>query len=313
MMELAVKPNVLWAVGGLYVLLLLASSIVSVLVRLHPERDYGELRRRVKSWWMMIVLFTLAISLSRGLSFVFFGFVSFLALKEYFSLIPTRRANRRVLFWAYLSIPIQYYWIGIGWYGMFIIFIPVYVFLFLPMRMVMIGDTKDFLRSAASLHWGLMMMVFSLSHLSFLLALPESGNPKGGGAGLVLFLTFLTEFNDVAQYVWGKMLGKRKIVPKVSPNKTWAGFLGGVATTLFSAWLMAPWLTPFSVEHALLAGLLIPMAGFIGDVVISAVKRDIGVKDSGNLLPGHGGVLDRIDSLIYTAPLFFHFVHYLYF
>jgi phosphatidate cytidylyltransferase len=158
-----------------------------------------------------------------------------------------------------------------------------------------------------------MTTVFSLSHLAFLLALPETGNPLGGSAGLVLFLVFMTEFNDVAQYVWGKLLGRHKIIPKVSPNKTWEGFLGGVGTSVVCAWWLAPWLTPLNPHHALAVGCIIPVAGFIGDVVISAVKRDIGVKDSGSLLPGHGGILDRIDSLTYTAPLFFHFVRYFYY
>ncbi len=313
MINLAVKPNVIWAVGGIFSLLLLASIIVSLLQWRNPHKDYRELRLRVNSWWGMIIVFTLAMVLNRRLSLVFFGMVSFLALKEYLSLIPTRRADRRVLVWAYLSIPLQYYWIHQEWYGMFIIFIPVYAFLFMPMRMVMIGETKEFLRAASTLHWGLMVTVFSLSHLSFLLALPEDRNPMGGGAGLVLFLVFLTEFNDVAQYVWGKLLGRHKIVPKVSPNKTWEGFLGGVATTLLCAWLIAPFLTPLSMPHSLIIGIIIPIAGFVGDVVISAVKRDIGVKDSGSLLPGHGGILDRIDSLTYTAPLFFHFMRYFYF
>lgn len=313
MTALAVKPNVAWALGGLFLILLSASLIVYLLGRRYPDKPWDELRRRVKSWWIMVSVFSLAMLLGSRLSLAFFAFVSFLAFKEYLSLIPTRRADRRALFWAYLCIPAQYTWVGMGWYGMFIIFIPVYAFLFLPMRMVMIGETQHFLRAAGTLHWGLMSTVFSLSHLSFLLALPEAGNPSAGGAGLVLYLAFLTEFNDVAQYVWGKLLGRRKIVPKVSPNKTWEGFLGGVATSMACAVLLAPWLTPLSLPHALAAGLLIAVAGFIGDVVISAVKRDIGVKDSGSLLPGHGGILDRIDSLTYTAPLFFHFVRYFYF
>ena len=136
-----------------------------------------------------------------------------------------------MLLWAYLAIPVQYLWVGQEWYGMFIIFIPVYVFLFLPMVMVVIGETKDFLRAAGTLHWGMMTTVFSLSHLAFLLVLPEKGNPVGGGAGLLLYLVFLTQFNDVLQFVWGKTIGRHKIIPKVSPNKTWEGFLGGVCTT----------------------------------------------------------------------------------
>lgn len=313
MMSLSVKPNVVLLVAGLFMILTFSSIIVKLLALAYPKQNFSELKTRVNSWWTMIIVFTSALLLNRQLSIVFFGLMSFLALKEYLSLIPTRRADRRVLFWAYLTIPLQYYWVAADWYGMFIIFIPVYAFLFLPMRMVLIGETQQFLQAAGTLHWGLMVTVFSLSHLAFLLDMPEAKNPAGGGAGLVLFLVFLTEFNDIAQYIWGKLLGKHKIIPKVSPNKTWEGFLGGLLTTLLVAWGLAPSLTPMNFQHSLEAGLIIPLAGFIGDVVISAVKRDIGVKDSGSLLPGHGGILDRIDSLTYTAPLFFHFIRYHYF
>jgi phosphatidate cytidylyltransferase len=200
---------------------------------------------------------------------------------------------------------------------MFIIWIPVYLFLFLPLRMVLIGDTGGFLRAAGTLHWGLMMAVFSLSHVAFLLigqpTPPALGNPHGGGVALVLFLVVLTQLNDVAQYLWGKSFGRRKVLPKVSPGKTEAGLLGGIVTTVVLALLLAPLLTPFGHREAATAGVLIALSGFIGDVVISALKRDLGVKDSGTLLPGHGGILDRVDSLTYTAPLFFHWVRYLYY
>ncbi len=309
-MNPALDPVVLWSLGGLYALLGLASLIQWLLIRWHPDKDYTELVRRIRSWWVMVSVFTAAMLLSPTVSLVFFGFVSFLALKEYLSIIPTRRADRRVLFWAYLAIPAQYYWIAIGWYGMFIIFIPVYMFLFLPMRMIIIGETKSFLRAVGTLHWGLMTTVFSISHVAFLLILPGTDDGSAGGAGMVLYLVFLTQINDVAQYVWGKALGRRKVVPKVSPNKTWEGFYGGVATTTGLAMLLAPLLTPFNWPLAFASGLIIGIGGFVGDVTLSALKRDIGVKDSGSLLPGHGGILDRIDSLTYTAPLFFHFVRY---
>lgn len=308
-----VSVNVLASLGGLYAILLFASFYL-LLARLRaPNKNFTELAQRIRSWWVIVTIFTLAIVVSGNVAVAFFAFVSFLALKEYLTIIPTRRADRRVLFWAYLSIPIQYYWVAQAWYGMFIIFIPVYVFLLLPMRMVMIGETKDFLRAAGTLHWGIMTLVFGISHIAYLFVLPAAKNPSAGGAGWVLFLVFLTQFNDVAQYCWGKLLGRHKIIPKVSPNKTWEGFLGGVATTATLAVLMAAWLTPMHWNIALPAGLLISCGGFIGDVTISALKRDIGLKDTGRLLPGHGGILDRIDSLTYTAPLFFHFIHYLYY
>jgi phosphatidate cytidylyltransferase len=307
------NSTVLWSLAGLYGLLILASAITLLLKRKNPDKNYTELVQRVNSWWVMISVFSLAMLLSKTVSLVFFGLISFLALKEYLSIIPTRRADRRVLFWAYLAIPVQYFWVSLDWYGMFIIFIPVYMFLFLPMRMVIIGETKNFLHAAGTLHWGLMALVFSISHLAYLLMLPKVDGVSAGGAGLVLFLVFLTQFNDVAQYVWGKLFGQHKIIPKVSPNKTWQGFLGGVSTTVLFSVLLSSFLTPLSIPMAIVAGLIISVAGFVGDVTISALKRDIGVKDSGSLLPGHGGILDRIDSLTYTAPLFFHFIYYYYY
>ena len=310
---LGIQPAVVQALAGIFGLLIIASAMVALLgPRLAPA-SRAELVARIQSWWLMFVIFAVAMALSRNVSLVFFGFVSFMALKEYFSLVPTRRVDRRVLFWAYLTIPAQYMLVGMEWYGMFIILIPVYAFLLLPMRMVLAGETRHFLRAAGTMHWGLMAMVFSISHVAYLLVLPEAVNPGAGGSGLVLFLVFLTQFNDVAQYCWGKLLGRHKALPTISPGKTVEGVIGGLATTTALAWLLSGWLTPLSTGQALAAGALIAMAGFIGDVTISALKRDLGVKDSGSLLPGHGGILDRIDSLIYTAPLFFHFIHYLHY
>ncbi len=313
MTSLSFDNTLLLSLAGLYLILVVASVVILILKKIKPDQDFSELSKRVKSWWVLVTIFTLAMALSRNVSLGFFALISFLALKEYFSIIPTRRADRRVLFWAYLSIPLQYYWVAQEWYGMFIIFVPVYMFLYLPMRMVLIGETRNFLQAAGTLHWGLMMLVFSISHVAYLLVLPAKDGFSAGGPGLVLFLVFLTQFNDVAQYIWGKLLGKTRIIPKVSPNKTRAGLIGGVLTTTALAVLLAPLLTPLSLPLSVAAGLLISVAGFIGDVTISALKRDLGVKDSGTLLPGHGGVLDRVDSLTYTAPLFFHFIYYLHY
>jgi phosphatidate cytidylyltransferase len=267
----------------------------------------------MQSWWVMVTVFSLALFLNRPVSILFFACLSFLALREYLSLIPTRRADRRILLWAYLAILLQYVWIYIGWYGMFLIFIPIYMFLFLGMRMVLMGETQGFLNAIGTLHWGLMLTVYTLSHLSYLLMLPRSGNLVAGGAGFLVYLVFLTEINDIAQYLFGKLLGRHKIIPKVSPGKTVEGFLGGVVVTTGLAIALAPWLTPFGLLPAACVGLLLSLTGFIGDVTVSALKRDLGIKDSGTLIPGHGGILDRIDSLTYTAPLFFHFTVYFYY
>lgn len=306
-------PVVLASLAAIFALLVTATLVVQLLGRLKPGLDLVEVRLRVRSWWLMAAVFSVAMAVSRTISLLFFAFVSFLALKEYLSLIPTRRADRRVLFWAYLAIPVQYWWIAREWYEMFIIFVPIYVFLFIPLRMVLIGDTKGFLRAAGMLHWGVMATVFSISHVAYLLVLPPAPGAQVGGAALVLFLVVLTQINDVAQFLFGKAFGRHRAVPTVSPGKTYEGLLGGMLVTLGLALLLAPWLTPFNHWQAAAAGLILSLGGFIGDVVISALKRDLGIKDSGTLLPGHGGILDRIDSLTYTAPLFFHFTAYLFY
>ena len=302
-----VTAGVRLVMGGILGLLVVASAVTWWLTRRGPAPKYAELAARVKSWWVMVAVFTIAIAIDTRLSIAFFGFVSFLALKEYFSLIPTRRADRRVLFWAYLSIPFQYYWVYRGWYGMFIVFIPVWMVMLISARMVLIGDTRDFLRAVGTIQWGMIVMVFSISHQAYLLVLRPNG-----GAALVLFLVALTQLNDVAQYIWGKTLGRHKVVPTVSPNKTVEGLIGGLLTTTALAMLLAPVLTPLSFNHSIAVGLMIGAGGFLGDITIGAVKRDIGVKDAGTMLPGHGGVLDRVNSLTYTAPLFFHFLRFYY-
>ncbi|MCI5144960.1 MAG: phosphatidate cytidylyltransferase [Candidatus Electrothrix sp. AR3] len=293
-------------------LLIGATTLRLILKNKKPEKDHTELRQRIQSWWIMIGLLFFFLLTGETLSIVFFGFLSFLALKEFLSIVPTRYADRRVIFWAYLAIPIQYYWVSMHWYGMFIIFIPVYIFLLLPMRMVLTGETKGFIRSAGIIHWAVMLTVFSSSHIAYLLTLPVQ-NIDAGNLGLVLFLVFITELNDVSQYIWGKSFGKHRIIPKISPNKTWEGFIGGAVTVTCCASFLAPVLTPLHMGHGFFAGLLLSGSGFIGDVVLSSVKRDLHIKDSGTLIPGHGGILDRMDSLFYTAPLFFHFIYYLYY
>jgi phosphatidate cytidylyltransferase len=193
---------------------------------------------------------------------------------------------------------------------MFIIFIPVYMFLLIPILMVIAGETRGFLRAAGTLQWGLMTAVFALSHAGYLFMLPTS---RAEGAGLVLYLVMLTELNDVFQYLWGKALGRRRIVPTVSPNKTWEGFIGGLLSTMVLSSILAPFLTPLGRWGAVWFGMMIATAGFFGDLAMSALKRDLNIKDTSEYIPGHGGVLDRVDSLTYTAPLFFHVLRHFYF
>jgi len=312
-LDVWVPRSVLVVLGAIVVLLVMASAIVFVLRRGDETGRHAELASRVRSWWVMVAVFAIAIAFRRGVAIAFFAVLSFLALKEYLSLIPTRRTDRHVLFWVYLCVPIQFWWVWREWYNLFLIFIPVWAFLFVAMRMVTRGDTKDFLRAAGTIHWGLMTMVFGLSHLAYLLVLPDGKPIAAHGAALLLFVVLLTQLNDVLQYVWGRALGRRKVLESVSPKKTVEGLVGGVLSTTLVSFLLAPVLTPLPRADSIAVGLMIGIGGFLGDVTVSAVKRDIGVKDSGTLIPGHGGILDRIDSLLFTAPLFFHFMAYFYF
>lgn len=302
-----------YAFLGCYALLIAVSLVIAVLRRTRPGRDFGELRRRVRRFWVIVILATLALGFNRHVSLVCIAFVSFVAFKEYLSLIPTRRADHRVLFWAYVAIPAQYAVAGLAWYGLFIILIPVFWFLALQVRMVLIGETRGFLRAVGLLQFGLMTCVFALSHMAYLLALPEAGNPNGGGVALLFYLVFLTQFNDVAQYVAGRLIGQHRLLPSVHAGKTAEGLVGGVAVTVALAVALAPWLTPLNGVGSVAAGLLIGFGGFLGDIIVTAIKRDIGVSEGDALTSGHGGILGQVDSLSFTAPTFFHLVYFLHY
>ena len=236
---------------------------------------------------------------------ILFALVSFLALREFITLVPTRPADHRALLWSFFLItPLQDLLVAIHWYGLFSILIPVYVFLFLATRIVLSGQTEGFLERAATIQWGLMACVYCVSYAPALMLLDIDGYDASSGK-LLLFLVVVVQASDVLQFVWGKLVGRHRIAPEISPNKTWEGFAGGIAcATLVGTALW--WATPFNPWQAAAMSALITLAGFAGGLVMSAIKRDRGVKDFGALLPGHGGVLDRIDSLLFAAPIFFH-------
>lgn len=298
---------------ALFVVLTLASTITAALVRMYPEKSFVELKLRIQTWWWLGGLLLLALSIDHKLALAIFAIVTFLAFREFLSIVPTRKSDHCVLLLAYALIPFQYTWVALGSNQLFLTFIPLWTMLAVPLHLVLLGESKGFLLSAGTLQWGLMTIVFGISHAAFLLTLPQAADGRASGEMLVFYLLVLTQLNDVAQYLWGKACGKRQAAPKVSPNKSLEGLLGGVVTTTVLAWTLAPWLTPMNDLQACISGLLIGASGFIGDIVISAVKRDVGVKDSGRLLPGHGGMLDRLDSLTFTAPVFFYYVRYFYY
>jgi phosphatidate cytidylyltransferase len=309
-LDLSRHGDLMFMVELIFGILLLATGAFFIAGKLKPGLNLSELKARTKSWWVMAIIFIGATLINSTISYIAIGMLSFAAFRELYSVLDFREADRRAIFWAFIAIPIQYYLAYIGWYGAYIIFIPVIMFLFLPLRIVLKGNTTGIIKSMATLLWTLMLTVFGISHMAYLLSLHEIRGFDSGGRGLLLFLVFLTEINDVMQFTWGKLLGKHKIIPKVSPNKTWEGFIGGLISTTTIGYFLR-FLTPLSVPQVLFVSFMIGFSGFAGDIVMSSIKRDIGVKDMGTTIPGHGGILDRIDSLAYTAPVFFHLVYYL--
>ncbi len=301
--------------AGVVTLLVLSSLTGMVLARRvaapSGQAVVANLNARVRAWWVMTAVFVAALATGGIGSVLLFGLTSFLALREFITLTPTHRADHRTLFWAFfVFLPIQYALVAMQWYGLFAIFIPVYAFLLVPVRSVLAGDTEDFLARTAKIQWGLMIAVYCVSYAPALLMLQIPGY-VGRNATLLFYLIVVVQLSDVMQYVFGKTLGRHPVAPTVSPNKTVEGTVGGIAAATLvggSLW----WATPFGFWQALAISLLICLAGFAGGLCMSAIKRDRGVKDFGSLIEGHGGVLDRIDSLCFAAPLFFHVVRYWY-
>ena len=300
-------------VGLIFGLLVFATVLFWIMGKVKPQGDFSELKMRTRSWWLMATIFVLATIVHPVITFISLGLLSFFALRELSSISKNvREADRRVLIWCFLSIPVQYYFAYIGHYGLFLTFIPVFMYLWIPFMLVINGETEDISRSMSVLPTQLILTVFGVSHLAFLVSLPDIEGFDVGGRALLLFIVFITEMNDNFQFTWGKLLGRYKILPKVSPNKTWEGLIGGVITTVIVGYLLR-FLTPFSEIEIIIVCGVVAITGFIGDVVVSAIKRDIGIKDTGSTIPGHGGILDRIDSLALTGPVFFHIVYNMYY
>jgi phosphatidate cytidylyltransferase len=296
--------------GGITAILVAASLIGFLLaLRLAESPVVGNLNARIKAWWVMVALIGVAFALGKTGVIALFAIASFAALREFLTLTRTRRGDHVALAAAFFVVlPLQYYLIWIDWYGLYSILIPVYVFLLLPVVAALRGDTAYFMRRIAEVQWGLMISVYCVSHVPALLTLPLPGFADRSLL-LIAFLIIVVQSSDVLQYVWGKLLGRHPIAPSLSPSKTVEGFVGGVASaTLLGAALW--WITPFSPWQAALMALVINLMGFCGGLVMSAIKRDRGVKDWGQMIEGHGGMLDRLDSVIFAAPIFFHLTRY---
>jgi len=295
--------------GVLVVASVIGGLLKWIVARGEPHSVIDNLNSRIKAWWVMVLLVSLAFTLGKTGVVLLFAFMSFAALREYVTLTYTRSADHLVLaLMFYVALPLQYYLIWIEWYGLYSIFIPVHVFLIMPILASFGGDTNRFLERTAKMQWGLMICVFCLSHLPALLTLDIPGY-EGRHLLLIAYLIMVVQGSDVLQYVWGKLIGKRQVAPQLSPSKTVGGLVGGIGSaTLLGTALY--WCTPFAPWQAALVSLTICLMGFLGGLVMSAIKRDRGVKDWGTMIEGHGGMLDRLDSVVFAAPVFFHIVRY---
>ena len=287
---------------------------------------------RVRAWWILCTIVAVAFVFGREATVAIFFLISFWALREFITLTPTRLGDHRALFWVFFVFtPLQYVLVGIGphlarqyglegpgppLHGLYSILIPVYAFLFVPARVAIAGDYKRFLERTAKIQAGLMVCVYALSYTPALLDLDlktfhnDRWQPWGGStAGLLFYFILIAQLGDVMQHVWGQWLGRRVIAPAINASRTWEGFFGGVATTTLLGTVLW-WVTPFTLPQSACMSLVIAVMGFAGSMTMSAIKRDRGVKDFGTLVEGHAGVLDRIDSICFAAPVFFHLTRY---
>ena len=298
-------------IGGV-VLLLAVASIIGWAIAQRVTSDAARetvrnLNARIKAWWVMVAIFAVAFVFGKAVPILLFVAVSFYCLREFYSLTPTHPSDHPAMAAAfYIFLPLQYWLVWIDWVTMLTIAIPVYAFLALPVLSMLKGVTADYLQRVAKIQWGLMLAVFCISHAPALLMLDLGGTPP---VQLLFFLVAVVQLSDVLQYVAGKLFGRHKMAPNVSPSKTWEGLiLGGLAATGVGAGLW--WITPFSPMEAASMAFAIVVAGALGGLVLSAVKRSLGAKDWGVMIEGHGGALDRMDSVTFAAPLFFHLVNY---
>ena len=292
---------ILCAVFGV---LIICSSIFGIISRKNKSDSISELVVRTNSWWKMAIGITVVATAPAIIGTIVLAYVVFVALREMLSIIPLRTADRTVLVASYIAIPIQFYLAYKNYYYLFQIFIPLVMFISISVILVLTGETNRIGRSMAIIPTTLMLTVYMPSHMVLLFHVSVPGFTVGAG-GLIIFLIMITAFNDIFQFTWGKLLGKRKILPRISPNKTWVGFIGGVFTSGVLGGALS-FLTPLDYINCFYIGLSLSIIGFIGDSIISAVKRDLKIKDTDDLIPGHGGAMDRLDSIVLTTPTFYH-------
>jgi phosphatidate cytidylyltransferase len=304
------QQKLLWVFGGIVALLTLASTVGWLLARSKGETSViRNLNERVRAWWIMVAVLGACFWLGPTATLIVFALISFFALREFITLTPTRASDHKPLVVAfYVLVPLQYWLIHLEWYGLFSIFIPVYAFLGLPALAVFAGDTEEFLERTTKIQWGVMIAIYCISYAPALLVLDLAGFTDQG-ALLLLYLMLVVQISDVMQYVFGKLFGKHKLAPLVSPSKTVEGLVGGGLAAVGIGAAMY-WITPFTPLQSAAMSFVIVICGVLGGLALSAVKRSLGAKDWGSMIEGHGGMMDRMDSVSFAAPIFFHVSRY---
>ncbi|HEY6249936.1 MAG TPA: phosphatidate cytidylyltransferase [Candidatus Angelobacter sp.] len=308
-------------VGGVLVLSSVIAGGIHLGLRHRHSSTVANLTARIKAWWVMAALLTAAFLAGNNFVILLFALVSFASLREFMTVARPRRADRVAMLTAFFFVlPVQFYLVSRGSYALFLIFVPLCAFLALPILAVLRSDSTHFLARVAVIQWGLMISVYCVSYIPALLTLTLPGTDgsaavvagqgqRAEGPLLAVFLLIISQASDVMQYVFGKLFGRHKISPVISPAKTIEGFAGGLACAAILGALLSR-ITPFGPWQAAAMALVIALTGFLGGLVMSAIKRDRGIKDWGNLIAGHGGMLDRVDSVSFAAPLFFHLARY---
>mgnify|MGYP000067052415 CR=1 FL=1 len=276
----------------------------------HNElRHYGKL---LNTTWLMVGVFWLGWAAGNTVATILFALVAFLALREFITLSPTRRGDHRSLVLAvFVVLPIQFWLVATKHFDLFTVFIPVYVFLLIPVVSALADDPQRFLERNAKLQWGIMVCVYGMSHVPALLLLNFKGY-EGKNAFLVFFLVFVVQGGMVVQHLVTRHLARPPSAPKISSTFNWRSWMIGLAVAGLAGGIFSP-ITPFKPAQAIAMALIACVAGSLGHFVMKALKRDRGITNwgsEGKSLTGANGLLDRVDSLCFAAPIFFHSVRW---
>lgn len=317
----SMTPSLVWMIGIVFVALAVGSVI-----RIFSLRNaHEELRHKrfasLRTWWIIAVVVAACLVLGRLGICLLLAAAGMIAFREYATLLGIRDSERLAVYAVYGISALHYLLIFFGQVSAFLVFVPLGGLAILAVLQLLRGDPRGYVRTLGGVYWGMMVLTYGVSHAAYLFIYPATAAGPAGPAGWFLFLVVLTEADDIFQAIVGRAFGSHKrhrLVPVISPNKTWEGLIGGMLATITLAILLAPWLTTLADGSdsgplsrwggPVLAGTVVTLAGLFGDINMSAVKRDSGVKDSSALLPGMGGLIDRVDSLTFTAPTFVYFV-----